>query len=139
VASAIGPDETAMEGVLSQAGSRAVLVVEDDQQIRQVIQWGLEDEGILVEVAVDGRQAVELALASRPAVVVLDWTLPGLMADAVADRLRAAYGDALPIVLITADGRSAEKAERIGARAYFHKPFDLPDLIAAVRRALAGA
>jgi DNA-binding response OmpR family regulator len=128
-----------MEDALSSAGERTVLVVEDDQQIRQVIQWGLEDEGIAVVVAVDGRQAVELALASRPAAVLLDWTLPYLNGDAVADRLRAEYGRALPIVLITADGRSAEKAERIGARAYFHKPFDLLDLIAAVSRILADA
>lgn len=116
---------------------RSVLVVEDDDRVRQVIQWALEDEGIPVRVAVDGQRAVDLALESRPAAVVLDWTLPGLMGDAVADRLRAAFGDAVPIILVTADGRSAEKAERVRAREYFHKPFDVDALVVALRRTLA--
>ena len=116
---------------------RLVLVVEDDPQIQRVVQWALEDEGIAWRSALDGERAVRMALEEAPALVLLDWTLPRLTADAVADQLRAAYGNALPIILITADGRSAEKAERVGARAYFHKPFDLDDLMAAVQRALA--
>jgi DNA-binding response OmpR family regulator len=122
---------------LAGSEGRLVLVVEDDPQIQRVVQWALEDEGISWRSALDGERAVRLALEEPPALVLLDWTLPRLTADAVADRLRAALGDALPIILITADGRSAEKAERVGARAYFHKPFDLDELMAAVQRTLA--
>src|SRR5690349_3904983 len=82
-----------------------VLVVDDDPRIRQVIQWALEDEGLTVELAADGLQAIEKAAHQRPALVVLDWMLPGLDGHGVAAWLRATYGQTLPILVITAEGR----------------------------------
>jgi DNA-binding NtrC family response regulator len=46
------------------------------------------------------------------------------------------YDEAVPIVLLTADGRSAEKAHQVRARDYLNKPFELDDLVTVVRRAL---
>jgi DNA-binding response OmpR family regulator len=112
-----------------------VLLVEDDDGIRQVCLWALEDQGFVVEEATDGRQALERASAHRPRLVILDMTLPVMSGDAVADGLRAVDPD-LPILLITADGRAAEKAQRVGAYEYLRKPFDLDVLVAAVRRGL---
>ena len=116
-----------------------ILVVEDDPRIREIIRWALEDEGYAVTTAADGRQALERAAAAPPALVVLDMMLPILDGPAVAAGLRAAPRPMPPIVLVTADGRAAEKAARVGAFAYLHKPFDLDDLIAVVRRGLARA
>jgi len=52
--------------------------------------------------------------------------------------LRNAHGKDVPILVITADGRAAEKARRVGAFDYLHKPFEFDDLIAAVTRGLEG-
>lgn len=115
-----------------------ILVVEDDSRVRRTIQWVLEDEGFAVEVAVDGRQALERATRSRPALVVLDMMLPLLDGAGVADGLRTAHALPPPILLITADGRAQEKARRVGAYAYLSKPFDLDELVATVRSGLPG-
>jgi DNA-binding response OmpR family regulator len=114
----------------------SVLVVDDDPHVRQVVEWALEDAGFAVALAGDGRAALERAAARRPAVVVLDVGLPDGDGAIVAARLREACGDNLPIVVVTADGRAAEKAARAGAYAYLHKPFDGDELVALVRRGL---
>lgn len=116
-----------------------IVVIEDDHQLRQMIQWTLEDEGLEVETAATGREAIALLASRRPALIVLDWGLPESDGSKVADSLRAAHGETVPILLITADGRAADKAERVGARAYLHKPFELIDLIDLVRDGLASA
>ena len=113
-----------------------MLVVDDDAAIRKMLQWALEDEGFLVEVAADGPQALEALAHRRPSLMILDIGLPGLSGYEVADAVRAQVGADMPIVVITADGRAAMKARRVGAVAYFHKPFDIDDLMSAVRRSL---
>jgi DNA-binding response OmpR family regulator len=105
--------------------------------MRQVCQWALEDEGFVVESAGDGGEALRSAHSSRPAVVVLDMTLPGAPGEAVARELRQLHGTALPILVITGDGHATEKAARVGAYGYLSKPFDITDFVALVRQGLA--
>ncbi len=119
--------------------SGPILVIDDDREFRAVIQEALEDEGMQVDAARDGLQALELAAQRRPALVVLDWGLPMADGDLVASQLRAAHGDELRVLIITADGRAAEKARRAGAFAYLHKPFDVSALVRIVRRGLTGS
>ena len=118
--------------------SALVLVVDDDADVRLVVQWALEDAGFSVATAANADAALEHASTSQPGVVVLDFGLPDADGAAVAGRLRSTCGATLPIVLITADGRAAEKAARVGAYTYLHKPFEDDALIAAVRRGLRG-
>ncbi len=118
-------------------GEARVLVVDDDPEIREVVSWLLEDEGIAVETASDGPRALDCATRERPALIVLDMGLPLLSGEEVAARLRAHYGEPPPIIVVSADGRAAEKATRIGARGYLHKPFDIDELMRLVRVALA--
>ena len=113
-----------------------MLVVEDDLDLRQTIQWMLEDEGFLVETAGDGREALQRARQHKPALVILDMALPILDGNGVAAGLRATYGDTVMILTMTADGRAAEKAKNIGAIGYLSKPFDIDALLTAVRDAL---
>ena len=122
------------------AGAEAglpVLVVDDDPKVREVAVWALEDEGFTVDAAGNRQQAVERAQKRRPALVVLDMGLPPDNGDTVAADLRAACGERLPILVITADGRASEKAQRVGAFAYLHKPFDVEELVRLVRGQLA--
>jgi len=115
-----------------------VLVVDDDPEIRDVVRWLLEDEGWTVETASDGRDALERATRARPALIVLDMGLPILSGEEVARRLRDVYVEPPPIIVVSADGRAGEKAARIGAASYLHKPFDVDVLARPVRRALGG-
>jgi CheY-like chemotaxis protein len=117
-----------------------ILVVDDDPEIRDVMRWLLEDEGWTVETASDGRDALERATQTRPALIVLDMGLPILSGEEVAMRLRVYYQhQPPPIVVVSADGRAGEKAARIGAAAYLHKPFDVDELARLVRRTLSGS
>jgi CheY-like chemotaxis protein len=116
-----------------------VLVVDDDPGLREIIRETLEDEGLLVDIARDGMQALELAAQRRPELVILDWGLPIIDGDVVAAQLRQAHGSSIRFLIVTADGRAAEKASRAGAFAYLHKPFDVNALVEAVRRGLDGS
>ncbi len=116
-----------------------VLVVDDDPEIREVVTWLLEDEGLAVETAADGQRALDCATRQRPALMVLDMGLPIISGEEVAIRLRAHYGEPPPIIVVSADGRAAEKAARIGARAYLHKPFDIDELVRLVHGMLRSA
>jgi DNA-binding response OmpR family regulator len=120
----------------AQTGERLstiVLVVDDDPEIRDVVRWLLEDEGWTVETASDGRDALERATRARPALIVLDMGLPILTGEEVAMRLRQVYTNPPPIIVVSADGRAREKAARIGAASYLHKPFDVDMLARLVR------
>jgi DNA-binding response OmpR family regulator len=113
-----------------------ILVAEDDWEMREIIRDVLESEGYVVQTAADGRQALELATRSRPALLVLDMGLPLVDGFGVADGVRQAYADPPPIIVITADGRAAEKAERARAAACLPKPFDLDQLCSTVEDVL---
>src|SRR5438876_5900923 len=115
---------------------KLILVVEDDFDLRQTILWTLKDEGYEVEEAGDGGEALERALRRKPALVLLDMGLPVLDGYGVAARLHSIYGDTVLIVTMTAAGRAAEKAWRIGAAGYLNKPFELDDLLAIVQQML---
>jgi CheY-like chemotaxis protein len=121
------------------AESRAcVLVVDDDARVRQAIQWALEDEGLAVVTASDGREAIAVAVEQQPDVVVLDFTLPEMNGYEVATNLRSGRLRPLPILLITADGQAPAKAAQAGAYAFLRKPFQIEDLVQAVRAGLDG-
>jgi DNA-binding response OmpR family regulator len=131
-------EQTAERPDSSGAGpDRPVLVVDDDPRILQMICWALEDEGLVVETARDGREALDRALVSRPVLAVLDFGLPHLSGNRVAEGLRMVAGAPIPILLITADGKAQEKAQQVGAYAYLRKPFEVKELVAAVRRGLS--
>ena len=87
--------------------------------------------------AADAPAAFAQAELRPPGVVVLDHGLPSIDGALVADGLRQICGERLPILIVTADGRAAEKARRAGAYAFLHKPFDDAVLVAAVRRGFA--
>jgi DNA-binding response OmpR family regulator len=116
-----------------------VLVVDDDPIVRGLICRALEDEGIAVVAADNGRLALDEAMRVRPGLVVLDVTLPVLGGEAVAAGLRQLVAEDVRIMVITADGRPAEKARALGAFAYLAKPFDVDELVDTVRRGLASA
>jgi len=119
-------------------GSKTILVVEDDEAIAQLISQILAEEDVRVETARTGHEAMELARASQPDLVVLDLGLPGLYGTSVATALRQAYRK-LPIIVVSAlpPHTVSEDAWAIQAQAYLTKPFEPDHLQELVRRYLA--
>ena len=128
--------QTATGPVAGEQLSAVVLVVDDDPEIRDLVRWLLEDEGWTVETAVDGRDALDQATNSRPALIVLDMGLPIMSGEEVARRLHDVYTDPPPIVVVSADGHAGERAARIGAASFLHKPFNVDELARIVRTTL---
>jgi DNA-binding response OmpR family regulator len=128
--------QTAPASAAVKEMSGVVLVVDDDSEIRDLVRWLLEDEGWTVETAADGRAALDQATRARPALIVLDMGLPIMSGEEVARRLHDVYADPPPIVVVSADGHAGERAARIGAASFLHKPFNVDDLARIVRRTL---
>jgi DNA-binding response OmpR family regulator len=110
----------------------AILVVDDDEAILDVVADVLRFEGYPVETANDGAAALDLVDRGRPALVLLDMRMPRLDGWGFARALRE-RGIELPILVMTAARDAAGWAEEIGARGYLAKPFDIGELLDAVR------
>jgi CheY-like chemotaxis protein len=114
---------------------KTILVIDDDHWIRETIQMALEDEGYRVIVAGDGMVALEQVEQHRPSLILLDWMMPRLNGPTFAAELeQRGLRPAIPILLVTADGRAAQKAAAIAAEAHMRKPFDLPVLLETISR-----
>lgn len=113
-----------------------VLVVEDDPSIRELLRDAFESEGFDVVTAADGEDAIEVARSKQPQVVILDIGLPRVDGPGVASAIRDAYGEAVPLIVMTANDRLAEASSKVRAAAYFTKPFDIGELTRAVRAAV---
>ena len=117
-----------------------VLVVDDDDVIRQLITVNLELEGFEVTTAVDGQDCLDKVKDVDPVVITLDVMMPRMDGWEAASRLRADADTAgIKVVLLSARAQEADlqRGDRIGVDAYLTKPFDPDELIATVRR-LAG-
>ena len=117
-----------------------VLVVDDDDVIRQLITVNLELEGFEVATAVDGQDCLDKVKDVDPAVITLDIMMPRLDGWETASRLREDPATAdVKVVLLSARAQEADlqRGSRIGVDAYLTKPFDPDELIDTVRR-LAG-
>jgi two-component system chemotaxis response regulator CheY len=109
--------------------SRRVLVVDDDESIRQFIEMALDDDGFEVAVAAEGASALDTAVRFRPHVILLDMRMPGVDGWSFAEAYRESPGPHAPILVLTAARDAESYAAEIGADAFLAKPFDLAELI----------
>ena len=102
-----------------------ILVVDDDPDIRQVLQERLESYGYLVETAADGRAALKTLERLTPSGVFLDIRMPGIDGLEVLGQIRALH-PSVPVVMVTAASarENVTLAIRAGAQDYLLKPFD---------------
>jgi CheY-like chemotaxis protein len=124
------------------AGAGRVLVVDDDDVIRQLITVNLELEGFDVVTAVDGQDALDKVKQAQPQVITLDVMMPRLDGWEAAARLRGDPETAhIKVILLSARAQEADlqRGERIGVDAYLTKPFDPDELIDLVRRLMDDA
>jgi two-component system response regulator MprA len=118
--------------------ANTVLVVDDDPGLQDTLEAVLEFEGYDVVLASDGLDALEKLAVQRPAVIVLDWAMPRMDGPAFAAALREqGLEPRIPVLLLTADGRSRQKAADVEADGYMAKPFDMTELLREVARLAA--
>lgn len=119
-----------------------ILVIDDEEGVRQVVAKVLEREGHDVVEASDGKVALSLMHNNLPDVVVCDLFMPEMDGVEVLRKLRRDYPQ-MSVVAISGGGYQGQVqlldvAKKLGAVAVLKKPFELSELVAAVNRALGG-
>src|ERR1700677_3524263 len=111
-----------------------LLVAEDDEGLRSVLQRGLRESGYAVDTAYDGELALRYLDTYEYEVAILDWRMPKVSGLEVVQRLRR-RGSALPVLMLTARDTARDRVTGLdeGADDYLVKPFDFSELLARVR------
>ncbi len=111
-----------------------VLVAEDDEALRSVLERGLKENGYVVDAVPDGEKALQFLRTYEYDVAVLDWRMPKVSGlDVVRDLRRS--GSPLPILMLTARDTANDRVAGLdeGADDYLVKPFDFEELLARIR------
>lgn len=120
-----------------------ILVVEDEKDISELIQYNLERSGFKVRVVDNGKDGIQAALTHVPNLIVLDVMMPGCDGLTVLRSIRASQGAAknVPVVLLTAKGEESDVVVglELGADDYMTKPFSPRELVARVKAMLRRA
>jgi CheY-like chemotaxis protein len=113
----------------------AILIVEDNEDVRELLRVVLEGEGYATQLADDGAVALEVLRTAEtlPSLIMLDLRMPnldgyGFRAQQLAD---PALAD-IPVVLCSSEGDLSEHARAIGSVAILRKPFHLPEIVSVV-------
>ncbi len=119
--------------------NQLIMIIEDEEAIVTMLKYNLEKEGFDVCIATDGEEAMDGIRMNRPALILLDWMLPGMSGIEICKQVR--YNHDLrntPIIMLTARGEEADKVKglSVGADDYQTKPFSIPELIARIRALL---
>ncbi len=115
-----------------------ILVVDDEPDIRQLVQEILEDEGYSVQVAKDGENARQVYAQQKPDLVLLDIWMPDIDGISLLKEWSAAGSLESQVVIMSGHGtlETAVEATRLGAFDFVQKPLSLAKLLATVRKAL---
>ena len=113
---------------------RTVLVIDDDPDIRDLVQLGLEDEGYRVLTAPHGQAALELLGRSPVDLILLDMRMPVMDGWTFARVYRQQTASRVPIVVVTAAQDAASRSAEIAAEGHIAKPFGLAELRATVEQ-----
>ena len=123
---------------MSEATAR-VLVVEDEESFVEALRVGLQREGFVVDVARDGREALDRFTEAEPDLVLLDVMLPRISGIDVCREIRSR--SQVPIIMVTAKGEEIDTVVglEVGADDYVAKPYRLRELVARMRSLLRRA
>ena len=122
--------------------SPKILVVEDDQAIRKMLRFVLQQKHFDILEAEDAEQAFRLIHNKSPSLILLDWMLPGMSGVDLARKLKEVQETShLPIIMITAKGEEEDMVRGLdsGADDYVTKPFSPRELVARIRAVLRRA
>ncbi len=113
-----------------------ILVIDDDESIRQIVHLFLSDEGYEVIEASNGQAALDALDEFTPSLILLDLRMPVMDGWEFARRYRLTQGPHAPIVAFVAALNAAQEAAGLETALVLGKPFDLDDLLVAVRSLL---
>lgn len=115
---------------------KKILVADDEQQLALAVKIRLESKGYKVVTAKDGAEAVEVATAEKPDLVILDVLMPVMDGYSCLRELNKKFGRGkLPVIILTARDRMKDLFELEGIEDYVIKPFDHDDLLIRIDRA----
>lgn len=118
--------------------TKTVLVVDDDTGIRELLKFRLPKSGFAVEASANGRECLDvLRTEPLPDVVLLDVRMPDMDGLDVLETIRAEFGTALPVVLLTGTEPRADTVAT-AATEYVTKPFTMDEVTACIRSVLGG-
>ena len=123
-----------MSAAESAGSPGPILVVDDDEGIREFVQTVLSDEGYEVRTAWHGAAALELLEQVSPSVILLDMRMPVMDGWEFARQYRERPGPHAPIVVVTAARDAIARAAQIAADGVLPKPFRLQQLLDVVAR-----
>ena len=128
---------TTVRGVDVVADKKKILVIDDNADIRDLVQYIFEKAGKLVIQGEDGEKGLAQLKAERPDLILLDTTMPGISGLEVLKVIRQdsdAEISAIPVVMLTANSAEADikKAYEIGASSYIVKPFKREKILAEI-------
>lgn len=109
-----------------------ILIVDDDDDIRTLVDDALSTKGYRTLHARNGQEALEKIAETEPQLILLDMRMPVMDGWTFAATLREAYGRRIPFVVVTAAEDSKLRANDVGANADLGKPFDLARLYEVV-------
>lgn len=115
-----------------------ILIVDDDDNIRELLCVLLSKEGFSIEEAADGEEALSILETDKMDLIILDIMMPNMDGWTFCREIRSYYSDTLPILMLTAKGETAQKVKgfELGTDDYMVKPFAAPELVARVKALL---
>jgi excisionase family DNA binding protein len=116
-----------------------VLIVDDDEQIREYVRVNLEAEGYNVREAGNAEEGLLAVEESQPDLVLLDVMMPQVDGWQMLQQLQERHGEAVPVVMFSgkADAATADEVAERGARGFIGKPFDPGQLIEKTKQLLS--
>ncbi len=122
-----------VEEEMIEKEGKTILIVDDEEPIRDILKYNLEKEGYQTIEAADGITAVNMALEQKPDLILLDIMLPKLDGLSVCKRIKNSYN--VPILMLTAKDGEIDKilGLELGADDYITKPFSVRELVARVK------
>ena len=124
---------------MQKAQQARILVVDDEPDILNLLEYNLKRSGFQAILAKDGPEAIEAAKAHKPDLVLLDIMLPDMEGTEVLRRLKSMEATAsIPVIMLTAKGEEVDKIVgfELGAEDYITKPFSPRELILRVKAVL---
>ncbi len=117
---------------MAARGRKSILVVDDDPEIRSLLETVLREEGYSVRSAANGLEAIHAVEDSVPDLVVMDLMMPLMDGAETARELWSRYGRRVPIVVLTASEVDSSLVRELPANRWMAKPFDLSILLGVV-------
>lgn len=119
---------------------RRILIADDELAMRSLVAATLEGPDFEILQAVNGQEALNLAISQSPDAIILDWQMPGMTGAQVLQELRQRTDTGnIPVVMLTGRDHERPEALKLGVSAYLMKPFSPLLLLECVKAALASS